>query len=295
MKLSMNLVLVALLTGLGSEAAKPKETPMARVVKLIENLKGKVESDGKAEQGSFDEYACWCEKALERKAGDISASKELITETEILISKLKGEIASHGAEIAQLKKDIAQNLEGQKEASGVRNKEYSEYNDEKLASEQCIGALEAAIKVLTGAGTKKGFLDTSTHKAQLLSVAAQMRSVLTLAMPHSVSVQDLDMVKSFAAKPEDFMAKRSGLSAAQVGQNPFGDYAPQSTQISGILQGMYDAFTADLEKANVAEAESQKSFEALLATKKSEQATLVSTQEKQETDHAAKTKKLSES
>jgi len=268
---------------------------MARVVKLIENLKGKVAADGKNEQSSFDEYACWCEKALERKAGDISSAKELIGETEILIAKLKGEIASHGAEVAQLKKDIAKNLAGQKEASEMRQKEYSEYNEEKLASEQCIGALEAAIKVLSGAGTKKGFLDTSVHKAQLLSVAAQMRSVLSVALPKSVSTKDFDLVKSFVAKPEDFMAAHSGLSAAQVGQNPFGDYAPQSTQITGILQGMYDAFTADLEKDNVAEAESTKSFEALLATKKSEQATLEATLEKQETDHAAKTKQLSES
>ena len=37
------------------------------------------------------EYACWCEKTMERKAGDISAEKELITETQILIKKLKGD------------------------------------------------------------------------------------------------------------------------------------------------------------------------------------------------------------
>jgi hypothetical protein len=89
--------------------------------------------------------------------------------------------------------------------------------------------------------------------------------------------------------------KSHGMSAAQVGQNPFGDYAPQSTQIQGILQGMYDSFTADLEKDNANEAESQKSFEALLATKKSEQKTLEATLEKQETDSAAKTKNLKES
>merc|ERR1719409_512252 len=87
----------------------------------------------------------------------------------------------------------------------------------------------------------------------------------------------------------------NAMSAAQVGQNPFGDYAPQSTQIQGILKGMYDAFTADLEKDNAAEAESQKSFEALIATKKEELATLQETLEKQETDQAAKTKKLKES
>merc|ERR1719181_2344545 len=92
------------------------------------------------------------------------------------------------------------------------------------------------------------------------------------------------------------MAKHAtAMSAAQVGQNPFGDYAPQSTQIQGILKGMYDAFTTDLEKDNANEAEAQKSFEALIATKKEELATLQATLESQETDQAAKTKKLKES
>merc|ERR1719178_570386 len=98
----------------------------------------------------------------------------------------------------------------------------------------------------------------------------------------------------FVAKPDDFVGHKV-MSAAQVGQNPFGDYAPQSTQIQGILQGMYDAFTADLEKDNAAEADSEKSFRELMATKKQEQKTLQATLQKQESDHAAKSKKLSES
>merc|ERR1740130_2615597 len=81
----------------------------------------------------------------------------------------------------------------------------------------------------------------------------------------------------------------------QIGQNPFGDYAPQSSAIQGILKGMYDAFTMDLEKDNAAEAESQKSFEELMATKAQELETLELTLQKQETDEAMKTKHLSES
>merc|ERR1719446_320327 len=81
------------------------ETPMARTVLLIEGLRKEVTNDGKVEQASFDEYACWCEKTMQRKAADISAAKQLIKETETLIKKLKAEIASHGAEIAQLEKD----------------------------------------------------------------------------------------------------------------------------------------------------------------------------------------------
>merc|ERR1719158_2060532 len=103
-------------------------------------------------------------------------------------------------------------------------------------------------------------------------------------------------MKRFVSQPDDFFGKRANaVSAAQVGQNPFGDYAPQSTQIQGILKGMYDAFTSDLEKDNANEADAQKSFEEIMATKRQELATLEGTLQKQETDAAAKTKKLSES
>jgi peptidoglycan hydrolase CwlO-like protein len=287
-------IAVLLLAGL-SPVVADSDLPIQRVVQLIGGLKAQVEADGQKEQTAYDKYACWCENTLERKSADISSAKELISETQILIKKLKGEIASHGAEIAQLNKDIAQNVEAVKEATGVRNKEYKDYAGERTESESCIGALEAAIKALTGAGTGKGFLDTTTHQAQLLAIAGQMRRVLRRSSwPQSISSSDVDLVKSFVGKPMEFFQSK-GMSAAQVGQNPFGDYAPQSTQIQGILKGMYDAFTADLEKDNAAEAESQKSFEDLMATKQQEKETLVATLQQQESDSAAKTKKLSES
>merc|ERR1719253_1053165 len=128
MKLSMRVVLIVCLAGMSLVCSMPA-TPTARVVELITGLKKNVMADGKAEQASFDKYACWCEKTLERKAADIASAKELISETQILIEKLKGEIASHGAEVAQLNKDIAANNAAQKEASELRSKEYAEYNE----------------------------------------------------------------------------------------------------------------------------------------------------------------------
>jgi len=104
------------------------------------------------------------------------------------------------------------------------------------------------------------------------------------------------VIQKFIKAPENFVGGRAGvMSAAQIAANPFGDYAPQSTQIQGILKGMYDAFTADLEKDNAEEADKQKAFEDLMATKKQEQETLEATLEKQEHDSAKKTKELSDS
>jgi hypothetical protein len=287
MQFATCLALLALAAGVSAG------TPMEQTVQLIQGLEKQIANDGKTEQASFDKYACWCEKTMERKANDITQAKELIADTQALIGKLKAEIASHGAEIDQLNKDIAQNKKAQKEATDVRNGQNKDYAGERTESEQCIGAMEAAIKVLTGAGTKKaGFLET-LHEAQLMSVVVGVKTALARKVASkTLSDKNMQLMKHFVAMPQEFIGTNTkGMSAAQIGQNPFGDYAPQSTQIQGILKGMYDAFTADLEKDNVEEAESQKSFEEIMATKREELATLEATLQIQETAHAAKTKK----
>merc|ERR1711933_77195 len=172
--------------------------------------------------------------------------------------------------------------------------EFGEYNEERLETEQCIGGLEAAIKVLTGAGTgKKGFLEVF-QEAEVLSVVAGLRKVLRNSIAeHAVSTSEYAAVSRFVHHPDGFVGSRS-VSAAQITNNPFGDYAPQSTQIQGVLKGMYDAFTASLEKENADEAEKQKAFEELMATKKKELETMELTLEREQLDEAEKTKKLAD-
>jgi len=292
--------LASALSGAGAvqfQQAKNGQTPMAQVVQLLMGMKARIEGDGMLEQQSYDKYACWCEATLARKAKDISNEKTTIEDTHSLIIKLKSEIASHGAEIKQLEKDITQNLDAQAEAKAVRDNDFEDYNGEKTESEQCIGALEAATKALAGAGAGK-FLETSSIKqAELLSVVAGVRSVLERpSASKGLSDKDMAAIRHFVQSPTDFAPRRGGsLSAAQLGNNPFGDYAPQSTQIQGILKGMYDTFASDLEKANAKEADSQKAFEELMATKMRELETLQETLKQQELDHATKSMTLAES
>jgi len=66
-----------------------------------------------------------------------------------------------------------------------------------------------------------------------MSVIGGVRTALThKAVSKSISDQNMQLMKHFVSKPEDFVgAHTQTFSAAQVGQNPFGDYAPQSSQI----------------------------------------------------------------
>jgi hypothetical protein len=129
------------------------------------------------------------------------------------------------------------------------------------------------------------------QQAQLMSVVDGVRKTLR-KLPETLADKDVLALKSFLSTPEKFTGHATSM--AQV-SGPFGDYAPQSSQIQGILKGMYDAFTSDIEKNNAEEADTQKAFEELMATKKQEQETLETTLKKQESDSAHKTKELADS
>jgi len=278
---------------LASQLENDPMTAASRVSSLLMEMRSRIQSDGIKEQMSYDKYACWCESVLGRKAGDISEGKKSSNLLQNKITSLVGEVASHGAEIKALESDIAANLESQRDARSVRDKQYSDYEGEKTESEQCIGALEAATKTLTGAGKggKGGFLETM-KEVQLLSVVSGVRGALKMpSASKSMSTSDLSLLHNFLEHPAAFVGKRAGnlMSASQIANNPFGDYAPQSTQIQGILRGMYEGFTHDLERSNGEEADAQKAFEALMATKKEELETLQSTLGNQQGDFSRKT------
>jgi len=270
------------------------QSPIARVVGLIIELKAGVEKDGKTEQQEYDKYACWCENTLARKAKAINQAKDLIEKLGKEILGLKGDLGSHGAEVQQLTKDIGDNKKSTQEANEVRDKENAAFEAAKNENEQCMGALEQAIKIMTGAGTgKKGFLETM-QEAQVLSVVGGVAKVLdTPLATSSLSEGDIKTVQDFVANPQSFIGSKS-MSAAQTGKGPYGDYAPASSAIQGILKAMYDSMAANIEKDNAEESDTQKAFEELMATKKAELETLETTLEKQSGDQASKKQREAE-
>jgi len=285
----MRCVLIATLFAFSAHGAEHKDNPVTKVVELIQELKAKIEADGKAEQKVYDKFACWCEKTTARKAGAIEEAKTSIEELSEKVLNLKGKTATLKAEIAQLEKDVAGNIEGTKEATTIREKETADYEQERSDLEQAIGALERAIGILTGAGEKPA---SALQQAEILSVAAGVRGALRFA-PSDVSADDRKMVEKFVHDPMQFYGHPKN-SLAQV-KNPFGDYAPASGAIQGMLKGMYDAMTSDLESKNADQAIKQKQFEELTATKNSELATLQATLEKKKETLGEDTKTMTDS
>lgn len=247
-------------------------SPVGRVVQLVRSLKNEVEADGKTEQQTYDKFACWCEDTTARKQKDLDNANDRLAELRELIKQNSGRKGTFEAEINTLAKDIKGNLDSQGEANGIRNKQHETFVAMKMESEQCIIALKHAIKVLDGAGT--GHDTVQLQQAETLSVVRGVSHALEMLPTSSsdlVSNHDRELLNQFLKDP----TASHGSSFLQ--HNPFGDYAPASTQVVGIMKNMLDTFTADLESATEEEKQQLKAFEQLMATKADELDTLQKT------------------
>uniref|UniRef100_A0A7S4GL57 Uncharacterized protein n=1 Tax=Oxyrrhis marina TaxID=2969 RepID=A0A7S4GL57_OXYMA len=261
-------------------AVHTASSPVTRVVTLLNELKAKIESDGKAEQKVYDKFACWCEKTTGRKAKDIADAKEHIEDLSVEIKKRKGQLGSLSAELAQLKKDISSNKASQKEATSLRNKEHESYSQTKNEMEEAIGALEKAINSLSGAGMNTGSL--ISKQSRMMDVAADLRGALEMAPRGIVSSEQVATVRGFLNNPGAFTQTASKVGGVD-------SYAPASNEIVGILKDMFDTFTSNLETASATEAENLKVFEDLMAAKNKELTDLQSTLDKKEAENAEAT------
>merc|ERR1719502_847092 len=147
--------------------------PVTKVVELIEELKAKIEADGKMEQTIYDKYACWCETTSARKASDIHTAMSDIKSLSTKILELKGLVATRTSEIAQDSLEINDNQQAQDEATGIRQKENAAYMGEKTEMETTLNALQRGIEVLSGAGTKTALLQGEPRDEMTLLNIAQ--------------------------------------------------------------------------------------------------------------------------
>merc|ERR1719353_734676 len=219
------------------------------------------------EQKLYDKYACWCETTTARKADAIDDGKAVI-----------------GSEIAELEASIAEANEAMAKATKIREKENSDYQEEKAYMETTLSSLHAAIEVLGGAGTKK---------MMLLKAASMVRTaILDSPKLDALSADKLRLMKTFfedpvamIQEPVDYYDQKAQAKAS---------YSPQSATIMGILKDMYDTFGADLEKSNQEESDKQKAFEDLIAEKEKQVADWTAEVTDKEGQKAEKSTMLSE-
>merc|ERR1719420_1471254 len=251
--------------------------PIEKVVTLLEELKAGLEADEKAEEKIFNKYACWCQVTTGHKAAAIHIAHAKIQELSGTVLNLKSKIAVFAQEISDKTDVIMEAEENMKSATSIRQKDNKAFMADSAELMEAINALERAMKVLSGAGTKTGLLQIAsalstserTRAANLISFAVNKfptdgsralssKKVSALARYTAVLRSDMESMTMDSMSEPEFKP---------TAQEDTGGYAPASATIQGILKDMYDTFVTDLESQTSSEANANRDYEALMAEK----------------------------
>jgi len=235
------LALVASASALRSrEQEASLANPIRKVVTMLQSMQAKVTEEGEKEQALYDKYMCYCKTA----GGDLQAS---IAKAGSSISELGNKIKAAeeqkvvlGEELKTAQSDRTAAKAAMAEATAVREKEAAAYAAEKADADKDIAAVDKATTAIS-TGMAGSFLQTG---------GAQMLKQIVMSKRDFLMDDERQDVMAF-------------LSGSQ-------EYAPQSGQILGILKQMGDEMKKGAAEAAAAEADSIKTFDALMAAKKKE-------------------------
>merc|ERR1719181_1198953 len=190
----------------------------------------------------------------------VKDAEEKIDMLETKIAELTALSAKLTEEIQNLEKDIEGYQAALEQATAIRKKELAEFQAEEKDMLEAIGALKAAIEVLSKHHTSL----LQMPQPHLVRVAATLQhemqkhaSLLDGLLTHS----QRRLVLSFLQAPGDYFDATPTFKQS---------YAPQSGEIFGILRQMKDTFEATLADSQKEENASQKAYEELKAAKEAE-------------------------
>jgi uncharacterized protein YoxC len=222
------------------------ETPVAKVVRLLTDMKNRLESEAKQDAELYDQLSCWCETNKRDKDSATEMAEKQITELTSNIEGLAAKSAELKANIKRLMKEVADNTAALNTATAIREKENGEFS----ASEQ-----------------------------ELLASAQSVTSAVdTLSKHHQDSFLQVSSVSSNVVNGLEAALKKHGTEALAPSQRKlltaflqqpagYNSYNSRSGEIFGILKQMKETFESNLSSEQKEEMNAQSEFDQLKAAK----------------------------
>jgi len=232
-------------------------SPVEKIVKLLNEMQGKIEVDGAKEETMYNKFACWCETSAKRKAAAIEEAQVEMRKLGQEVLSLKGRVTVRTNEVEQLEEDKKENQKAQKKSTAIRAKENEEWTKESDDTKETLSSLDSAITALVK-GTQDTDLLQTGESMQMQVRAMQSVKAHLEALPDSalarVTPKKMSMLRQYATQLSQGKSK----------------YTPASAEIQGILGDMYETFASTLESETQDEGMANRDFEDFIAAKQKE-------------------------
>jgi len=125
------------------------DTPVTRVVKLLQEMQVTIAKEMKEDEDLYDKLACWCANNGKAKTEAVDGATAAIANLESSIESLTAQNAQLTQTIAELEQQLAEDKAAMDSSTKMREKERKQFHGQELEKIQAIENLKSAIMVLT--------------------------------------------------------------------------------------------------------------------------------------------------
>merc|ERR1719281_1798705 len=115
--LAMEVTVKSQLTFSTEEA---KNRPVAKVIKLLQDMLAQMEKEAEEDQEVYDKFVCWCETNDKEKTKSIADAETRIENLTAKIEELTALSSQLQTELKNLEKEVAKNQKALDEATSMR-------------------------------------------------------------------------------------------------------------------------------------------------------------------------------
>jgi len=157
-------------------------SPVQKVIQLLDELKGKVESDLSAEEKLMEEYTSWCDEEANTKEDAITSSKRTIDDLGATIEDCKASVVTLTSSIDELTTKISTSEKELADATGLRDKEHEVFLGSEKELVDTVDGLDRAIAVLK---KNLSLLQSGNYANILGTVASSLKKVVEASWVNS--------------------------------------------------------------------------------------------------------------
>jgi len=253
------------LVALAAIASAADVTPVEKVITLLEDLKGEVEDEGKAQASTYDTYACFCKDKTKEKSDSIKQEQDdwdgysaTFDEQTAISARLQHEMEETTENIAKLAKEI-------KTTENMREKEKETYEINSADLGHGVASLEGAMS------------DMEAGKGALLQTKKTIRKAAVLADALNLSPKHQRTI--------------TALLQSDADDAPEGEFEFHSDDIMETIKDLTKEFQEKKDSVEDAEGQNKKDYTETMKNleqdKKDAESTLeTKTEEKAEADEA---------
>jgi uncharacterized protein YifN (PemK superfamily) len=212
---SVFAVVVANDSNLDSVLDQGTGNTVQKVIKLLNEMTDQLEKEAAEDQAMYDKLVCWCETNEKEKTKAIDVANSRITDLMTSSQEFIAKAAQLEVDIAQQKKEVAQNKKALDEATGIRANEQEEFRNDEKDMISSISSLSRAVGTLS-----------TQHSAALNQ--QYMKQISQMMNKH---------MKRFPQLMKQAILPHQRKHVTAFVQNA-ASYDPASGQIFGILKGM---------------------------------------------------------